>query len=156
MSATVHAAHVILAGVWFGGVIFTTTVVSPALKTMKWVEHERVLVRSKIGKQYAMVGGANLVLLVIFALLDGLLAGFWAAFYAEYLLLVVLLGLVAAHGAYFGRRLRELAEVERTASSDEEAHALAKRRRELQRLSLRVSWADLLISLAVVVIAINA
>jgi len=49
-----------------------------------------------------------------------------------------------------------LAEAEKTASSDKEAHALAKRRRELQRLSLRISWADLLISLVVVIIAINA
>src|SRR5215217_3006606 len=29
-----HALHVILAGAWLGGIIFTTTVVSPALKSM--------------------------------------------------------------------------------------------------------------------------
>ena len=107
MSATVHVVHAVLAGVWLGGVIFTTAVVSPALKAMKWDEPKRVLVRSKIGEQYAKVGSTNLALLVLFALLDGLLAGIGAALYAEYVLLVVLIGLVGAHGAYFGRRLRE-------------------------------------------------
>ena len=52
----------------------------------------------------------SLAFLALFALLDGLVAGFGATLYAEYLLLVVLIGLVAAHGVYFGRRLRGLAE----------------------------------------------
>lgn len=155
MSAVVHVAHAVLAGVWLGGVIFTTAVVSPALKAMKWSEPERVLVRSKIGKQYAKVGSANLALLVFFALLDGLVAGFRATLYAEYVLLAVLMGLVAAHGAYFGRRLKKLAEAEKFAASDEEVRALAERRRELQRVSLRVSWADLLVSLAVAALAVG-
>jgi uncharacterized membrane protein len=151
LSEIVHATHVVLAGVWLGGVIFTTAVVSPALKAMKWSEPERVLVRSEIGKRYAKVGSVNLVLLALFALLDGLLAGFGAALYAEYLLLAALFGLVAAHGAYFGRRLKELAADERSAAS--EGEALAGRRRDLQRTSLRVSWASLLVSLAVALLA---
>jgi uncharacterized membrane protein len=154
LSTVVHVAHAVLAGVWLGGVIFTTFVVSPALKAMKWEEHERVLVRSKSGKRYARVGGANLVLLALFALLDGVFGGFGTALYAEYLLLVVLLGLVAVHGAYFGRGLARLAEAERNAGSEEEARALAGRRRALQRLSLRVSWADMLVSAAVAVLAV--
>jgi len=151
LSEIVHATHVVLAGVWLGGVIFTTAVVSPALKAMKWSEPQRVLVRSEIGKRYAKVGSVNLVLLALFALLDGLLAGFGAALYAEYLLLAALFGLVAAHGAYFGRRLKELAADERSAAS--EGEALAGRRRDLQRTSLRVSWASLLVSLAVALLA---
>ena len=155
MSAVVHVAHVVLAGVWLGGVIFTLAVVSPALKQVKWSEPERVLVRSIIGKQYAKVGTTNLALLALFALLDGLVAGFGATLYAEYLLLAVLIGLVAIHGAYFGRRLKKLAEAERSAGSDEKVRALAKRRRELQKISLRVSWMDLLVSLAVAVLAVG-
>ena len=31
-----HVTHVVLAGVWLGGLVFTTAVVSPALKAMKW------------------------------------------------------------------------------------------------------------------------
>jgi uncharacterized membrane protein len=155
LSEIIHAAHAVLAGVWLGGVLFTTAILSPALKAMKWSEPERVLVRSKIGKQYARVGSANLALLALFALLDGLVAGFGAALYAEYVLIAVLVGLVAAHGAYFGRGIKRLAEAERSAGSEEEVRALAERRRELQRVSLRVSWADLLVSLAVAALAVG-
>jgi uncharacterized membrane protein len=150
-----HTLHVVLAGAWLGGVVFTTFVVSPALKAMKWPEPERVLVRSAIGRQYARVGSANLVLVLIFALLDGLAAGLGAAFYAEYALLGVVFGLVAAHGAYFGRRLANLAEAEKSAQSPEAARALAERRRSLGRLSARVSLVNLLVSAAVVVLAVN-
>jgi len=150
-----HTLHVVLAGAWLGGVVFTTFVVSPALKAMKWPEPERVLVRSAIGKQYAKVGSANLVLLLPFALLDGLAAGFGAAFYAEYALLAAVFCLVAAHGAYFGRRLANLAEAEKGAESPQAARGYVERRRTLARLSARVSLVDLLVSAAVVVLAVN-
>ena len=65
MSTAIHTLHVVLAGVWLGGVLFTTLVVSPALKAMKWSEAERVGVRSVIGNQYARIGTANLVLLLV-------------------------------------------------------------------------------------------
>jgi uncharacterized membrane protein len=155
MSAAIHTLHVILAGVWLGGVIFTTAVVSPALKAMKWSEAERVGVRSVIGKQYARVGIVNLVLLLVFAVLDGLMKGFGAIFQLEYLLLAAIFGLVAAHGAYFSRRLVRLAEAERHVVRAEEARAFAKRRHALQRLSFRVSLLDVLISAVVVALAVN-
>ncbi|WP_166178886.1 DUF4149 domain-containing protein [Rubrobacter tropicus] len=155
MDAIVHTLHVLLAGVWLGGVVFTTTVVSPALKAMKWGEAERVGVRSAIGRQYARVGTANLALLLVFAVLDGALGGFGTVLYAEYVLLVLLFGLVAAHGAYFGRRLRRLAEAEREASDAEEVRSLAGQRRLLQRTSFRVSMLDLLVSVVLVVLAVN-
>jgi uncharacterized membrane protein len=151
-----HVAHVVLAGVWLGGLVFTATVVSPAFGTMKWSEAERVAVRSAVGKRYARVGSVNLVLLALFAVLDGVFAGFGATFYAEYALLLLVFGLAGAHGAYFGRRLAELAKAEREASSKEEAHTFAARRRSLQRLSLRVSYLNLLASTAVLVLAIVA
>ena len=110
LGAIVHTLHVILAGAWLGGVIFTTTVVSPALKSMGWDEAERARARSVIGRQYAKVGTANLVLLLIFAVLEGVLSRFGPALYSEYALLAMLFGLVASHGAYFGRHLVELAE----------------------------------------------
>lgn len=156
MSASIHTLHVMLAGAWLGGVVFTTAVVSPALKKMEWSEAERVRVRAVIGKQYAGVGGANLALLMVFAILDGVLGGVGAVFYAEYALLLVLFGLVAAHGAYFGRRLVEQAQAERGTGDVEEARAFAEKRHALQRLSLRVSLLDILISAAVVALAVNA
>ncbi len=156
MSTVIHTLHVMLAGVWLGGVIFTTLVVSPALKAMKWSEVERVEVRSVIGKQYARVGTVNLVVLLIFALLDGLLGNFGTIFYIEYVLLTAVFGLVAVHGAYFGRRLVELAEAEKCAGSEEGTRAFAEKRRNLQTISLRVSWVDILISLAIAALAANA
>lgn len=156
MGAIVHTLHVILAGVWLGGVVFTTLVVSPALKAIKWSEAYRVGVRSAIGKRYAKVGTANLVLLLVFAVLDGAFVGFGAWLYAEYALLVLLCALVAVHGAYFGRRLKELAEAEQKAGGGEEARSLAIRRRSLQRASLRISIVDLAISVAVVALAVGA
>jgi uncharacterized membrane protein len=155
LSTVIHILHVVLAGTWLGGVVFTTAVVSPALKAMKWNEAERISVRSVIGRRYAKVGGANLLLLLTFALLDGLTAGFGAAFYAEYALLAALFSLVVVHGAYFGRKLANLAEAEREAQSPDEAASLAGRRRALQRVSSKVSWLDLAISVAVAVLAIN-
>jgi uncharacterized membrane protein len=151
-----HTLHVILAGVWLGGVIFTTAVVSPALKAMKWSEAERVEVRSVIGTHYARVGTINLVLLLVFAALDGLFRGFGPVFYVEYTLLAIVFGLTAIHGAYFGRKLAELATSERHAGGAEQASTLAKQRRSLQRVSLRISQLNLLASVVVVVLAVNA
>lgn len=156
MEEILHTAHVVLAGTWLGGVVFTTFVVSPAFKSMKWSEAERVLVRSTVGRQYAKVGGANLALLAVFAVLDGLVGGFGVALYAELVLLAAVAGLVAAHGAFFGRRLAALAEEEREAKDAETAAALARRRRSLQGLSLRASQLDLLLSVAVAVLAVSA
>jgi uncharacterized membrane protein len=155
MNTLVHTLHVILAGAWLGGVVFTTAVVSPSLKAIKWSEAERVSVRAMIGKKYARVGTVNLVLLLVFAVLDGLMKGFGAIFYVEYLLLAAIFGLVAAHGAYFGQRLARMAEAERRAVSTEEARTFATRRHALQRLSFRVSLLDVLISAVVVALAVN-
>lgn len=155
MEAVIHTIHVLLAGMWLGGVVFTTAVVSPAFKAMKWSEAERVGARSAVGRQYAKVGTTNLALLLVFAVLDGLVRGFGPVFYVEYGLLVVLFALVGMHGAYFGRRLAELAAAERRAGSVEETRRLAGRRHEIQRLSFRVSMLDLAVSAAVVILAVN-
>jgi uncharacterized membrane protein len=156
ISPIVHTLHVALAGVWLGGVVFTMAVVSPALKAMKWSEAERVGVRSVIGKQYARVGTLNLILLLLFAVLDGLLRGFGVVLYTEYALLAAVYGLVAVHGAYFGRRLARLATAEQRTESAEEARAFVEKRRSLQRLSLWVSWVNVFISVAVAALAVGA
>jgi uncharacterized membrane protein len=156
LDAIVHTLHVILAGAWLGGVVFTTTVVSPALKSMGWDEARRARVRSVIGRQYAKVGTANLVLLLVFALLEGTLSGFGPAFYSEYALLAVLFGLVASHGAYFGRRLVELAEARKEAGDSDKAQMPPLRRQRLQRLSFGLSMLTILISVAVMILATYA
>jgi len=156
LDAIAHTLHIILAGAWLGGVVFTTTVVSPALKSMGWDEAEQARVRSVIGRQYAKVGTANLALLLVFALLEGALSGLGPALYSEYALLAVLFGLVASHGAYFGRRLVELAGARKEAGDYEKAQMLALRRQRLQRLSFGISMLNLLISVAVVILATYA
>jgi hypothetical protein len=70
--------------------------------------------------------------------------------------LAVLFGLVASHGAYFGRRLVELAKAQQAARDPEMAQMLALRRRRLQRLSFGISMLNLLISVAVVILATYA
>ncbi len=156
LDAIAHTLHVILAGAWLGGVVFTTTVVSPALKSIGWDEAERARVRSVIGRQYAKVGTANLVLLLVFALLEGTLSGFGPALYSEYALLAVLFGLVVSHGAYFGRRLVELAEARREAGDSAKAQRLALRRQWLQRLSFGISMLNVVISATLVILATYA
>jgi uncharacterized membrane protein len=156
LGAIAYTLHVILAGAWLGGVVFTTMVVSPALKAMGWDETEQARVRSVIGHQYAKVGTANLVLLLVFALLEGVLSGFGPALYFEYALLAVLFGLVAAHGVYFGRRLVELAEARKQAGDSEKAQVLALRRQRLQRLSFGLSKLNILISAVVIILATYA
>lgn len=151
MSSAVHMVHVLLAGVWLGGVLFTSLVVSPAFKAVGWPEAERVAVRSVVGRHYAPVAVANLGLWMLFAVWDGLAGGLGAIRYAEWALLPVLLALVAAHGAYFGPRMHRLAETER--DSPDAAGFVGERRRSLQRLSLRVSGLNLLVSLVGAVLA---
>jgi hypothetical protein len=70
--------------------------------------------------------------------------------------LAVLFGLVASHGAYFGKRLVELAEARKEAEGSEKARVLALRRRRLQRLSFGISMLNVLISAAVVILATYA
>lgn len=155
MSAAIHTVHVLLAGVWLGGVVFTTFVVSPAFKAMKWGEAERVGARSVVGKHYARVANVNLGLLLLFATIDGVLREFGALFFAEYLLLAVLLGMVGAHGAYFGRKISELAAAESKAKDPEEAKGFAQQRRVLGRISFRVSQVSLLVSVVILILAVN-
>ena len=108
-----------------------------------------------IGKQYARVGTLNLILVLIFAVLDGLLKGFDAIFYLEYVLLLAIFGLVAAHGTYFGRRLAGLAEAEQRVGSAEEARVFVQERHALQKVSFRISLLDIPVSTVVVALAIN-
>lgn len=138
-----------------GGVVFTTVVVSPALKAMPWSEAERVAVRAVIGKQYAKVATVNLAALAVFAVLDGVVRGFGSLLYAEYAFIVVLFGLAASHGAYFGRRMKRLADAEMNAENPEAARAFAGKRRSLQKVSFRVSMLDIALSVAIVTLAAN-
>jgi hypothetical protein len=96
------------------------------------------------------------VLLLVIALLEGALSGFGPTLYSEYVLLAVIFGLVASHGAYFGRRLVELAETRKAAGNSEKGQMLALRRRRLQKLSFGISVLNILVSTAVMILATYA
>jgi len=98
----------------------------------------------------------DLIVYVCFDTLSGTEKRTRLAFRSEYALLVVLFGLVASHGAYFGRRLVELAEARKEAGASEKAQVLALRRRRLQRLSYWISMLNILISAAVLILAAYA
>jgi hypothetical protein len=68
----------------------------------------------------------------------------------------MLFSLVASHGAYFGRRLVELAEARKEVGASEEAQVLALRRRRLQRLSFWISMLTILVSATVLILATYA
>lgn len=155
MYEVVQVIHAVLAGVWLGGLVFTTFVVSPALKAMKWPESQRVTVRSAIGRYYSRLAMPNLLLLLVFAVLAGVLGGFGGALYAELVLIVAVFALSASHGAYFGQRLRRLAEAERDSGEEgEQAQSFVRQRHKLQRLSTRVSALNLLLSGAVAILSV--
>jgi hypothetical protein len=63
---------------------------------------------------------------------------------------------VASHGAYFGRRLVELAKAQQAARDPEKAQMLVLRQRRLQRLSFGTSMLNVLISTVVMILAIYA
>ncbi len=109
-----------------------------------------------IGRQYVKVGTANLVLLLVFVHLEGILSGFSRSLYFGCALLAALFGLVASHGADFGRGLVELAEARKEAGHSEKARMLGFRRHRLQRLSFGISMLNILISTVVMILGAYA
>lgn len=154
LSPYFHAAAAVLAGTWLGCLVFTTLVVSPALKGTEWPETTRVLVRSRIGRQFRRLANPLLVLLAAAIVLAGLtssLSGWSLARFVAQLVLLVLLGvLAAAHGFFLGTRLQRLAAAEEKGADVDAARAA---RRRLQRLSFAVSIADLVVSLFLAILA---
>lgn len=138
----IHAVHALAAGIWLGGLVFTTVVVSPAFKRMEWSPAERIAVRSAVGRQYARVAGANLLALLLAALADWVPAGLGATAIAELGLIVLVFVLSGLHGAVFAPRLAQMARDGKPADT-----------LRLQRLSVGVSLLNLMLSAAVVVLS---
>lgn len=149
MVPSIHTLRVVSAGSWFGGVLFTSTVVTPALAALYPRESERVEVRAAIGRHYAPVAGVNLAALLPLTFLDCWRGGFSRHLATDVLLILGLCGIVAGHGAYFGPRLARLAAMERTATDDASDSALAAQRRALQARSLQLSRLNVLLSLVI-------
>lgn len=150
-----HTAGTVLAGTWLGCLVFTTLVVSPALKGLEWPEPTRVLVRSRIGRQFRRLANPLLVLLTVAVVLAGITSrpsGWSLARYVAQLVLLLLLGVLAGvHGFFLGTRLQRLAATEQSDPGGDVAGARAARHR-LQRLSFAVSIADLVVSLLLAIL----
>lgn len=156
MLSLIHTIEVLLAGIWLGGVVFTTVVVTPALKAMKWDEAERIQVRSVIGRHYAPVATLNLALLLISSVLLGLTVEPGGMFYSEIALVLVLFALATAHGVYFGPRLSGLAAAQQQVSNPDVVATVVERRHALQRLSLAFNVTNLAVSFALLALIANA
>ena len=140
----VHIVHVLAAGIWLGGLVFTTIVVSPAFKAMSWTPAERMAVRSAVGRQYTKVANPNLILLVIFATADAALRGWSMARGIEIVLAIIIANLAVLHGLVFAPRLGAAARENR---HDDRA--------KLLRLSIGISMLNLLLSFVVMILAIG-
>jgi uncharacterized membrane protein len=137
-----HALHVLAAGIWVGGLVFTTFVVSPAFKRMEWSPADRIAVRSAVGRQYSRIAGLNLAVLFVAALADWLPAGLGAMALAELGLILLILVLSGMHGRVYAPRLAQAARDDRPVDS-----------LRLQRVSVGVSMLNLILSLSVAVLS---
>lgn len=143
MLLLVHVLHVLAAGIWLGGLVFTTTVVSPAFKRIEWSPSQRIAVRSEIGKQYSIVARFNLLILVGMALIDYAQRGWNDLGCIELTLIIIVLILSELHARVFAPRLGKASR-----AGDEVARSKAL------RISITVSMLNLLLSFAIASLAI--
>ncbi|MEO6906456.1 MAG: DUF4149 domain-containing protein [Abditibacteriaceae bacterium] len=144
MQIVIHIIHVLSAGIWLGGLVFTTAVVSPAFKAMSWTPAERMAVRSAVGRKYSKVANANLVILLVAAIIDAIFYHWKTVSIIEIVLVVIVCVLAVLHGAVFAPRL--------AAAAREQRH---DDRAKLLRLSISISMLNLLLSFVVMVLAIG-
>lgn len=141
-----HVLEGLIAGVWLGAYLFTTFVVSPALKSLPFTAAERIRTRSTIGRRYGKLAGPLLLIWLVVLLLQNTSA--WTL--ARLALLVVLAVAVGVHGYLIGSRMQALAERE----VSEEETTVAQDRTALQRLSARITPVSLVASLLLAVLAL--
>lgn len=137
--------EVLIAGVWLGAYLFTTLVVSPALKFLPLSDAERIRTRSAIGRRYGRLAGPLLLIWLLVLVLQGF--GAWMLVRSG--LLVVLAVAVGAHGYIVGSRMNALAEREVGGEG-----VVARDRAALQRLSAHITPVSLVASLLLAVFAL--
>ncbi len=146
--------HLLAAIFWVGGQIFLIAVVLPVLRQSLPTE-ERAHFAGKIGRRFALPSALALGLLLVTGPLNAMAHGLsWAIVWhtewghvllVKVTLVLAVLALTAAHGAYYGRKLEQLA---RSAGTD-----AAVLRQRLQRHSVRLSAVNLGLNLAIVGLA---
>ena len=158
--ATVRWVHLLSAIAWIGGQLFIVLVLLPIMRTAL-PANERTLLFARVGQRFAVVSWVALSLLVVTGFLNGERRGIlWsrllASSYGERLaiklgLVAVVIAITLVHALYFGRRLTVLAEHARDAGTVDEA--AGRERRRLQRASIILSAVNLLLNLAIVLLA---
>ena len=154
-AAPVLWLHLLAAMFWVGGQLFLVLVVLPVLR-QQTAEVERVRIAALTGRRFGALSVVALGVLVVTGPLNAIDHGVswpilrdteWGhVLIAKVGLVGIMLVLSAIHGAYFGRRLEQLA----AAAQDP---ACAARRNALQRQSVRLSAANLLLNVAIVGLA---
>jgi putative copper resistance protein D len=155
-AAPVLWLHLLAAIFWVGGQLFLVLVVMPVLK-QELGEADRVRIAARTGRRFARISAAALGVLLVTGPLNAIDHGVsWSILantewghilVVKVLLVLIMLVLTAVHGAYFGRKLEQLAAA---AVADPSA---AARRAALQRQSVRVSATNLLLNIAIVGLA---
>jgi uncharacterized membrane protein len=140
-----HVVHVLAAGIWLGGLVFTATVVSPAFKRMGWPPVERIAVRAELGRQYSRVARINLAILLLAAIADGAATGWPRVSVVETVMVMAIAVLSALHARVHAPRLASAAQAE-------DQTAL----RQAVQTSVRMSVLNLFASAIVVVLAVRA
>lgn len=151
--------HLLAAIFWVGGQIFLVAVVVPVLRRSV-PEGQRMLFAGQIGRRFALLSALALGVLLITGPLNALFHGVsWAIVWqtqwghvllAKITLVLVVLVITTVHGAYYGRKLEQLA---RSACVDGVDGSPAMLRRRLQRQSVALSAVNLLLNLIIVGLA---
>lgn len=151
--------HLLAAMAWVGGMLFILVVLLPIMRK-QIREGERIVLASEVGQRYLTLSLGLLAVLAATGVLNALRRGvtldvLFASAYGQTLgvkvLLVLLVAIVTAvHGLVYGPMLRELAERSADGSGD---LALLSKRRRTQRRSTLLSAVNLLLSLAIVLLA---
>lgn len=144
MQNIIHIIHVLAAGIWLGGLVFTTVVISPAFKKMDWAPAERTAVRSAVGRQYVPVANLNMLILLVAAVIDTAFHAWSAVALIEVFLVIVVAILAGMHGKVFAPKL--------AAAAQEQRH---EDRAKILRLSISISMLNLLLSFIVMILAIG-
>lgn len=135
----------LIAGVWLGAYLFTTLVVSPALKQLPLKDAERIRTRSVIGRRYGKLAIPLLFLWVLVLLLQD----FGPTIALRLTLLFALIVASGLHAYVLGARMQQLADAEVATGKDR-----VEARSSLTRQSAYLTFTALGLSLALAVLAL--
>ncbi|MBX5445401.1 DUF4149 domain-containing protein [Sphaerobacter sp.] len=157
--SVIRWAHLLAAIAWIGGMLFILIVLLPVMRRSV-PSTERTLLVAQVGERYGVLSWVALSILVVTGVLNGerrsvawfhLLDGEYGRTLALKLLLVaIVIPITLVHAFYYGRRITRLAEQAKEYGDDP---ALAAERRRLQRMSGILSAVNLLLNLAIVLLA---